>query len=129
MKLSEYFEKSKGIGVLATADPSGRVNTSLYARPHVIDGEHVAFIMTERRTYANLKANAYASYLFKEHESGVSGLRLSLKKIHEDDDQDRIQGLMRRRYGSEELGRLHLVYFHIEEMLPLISSGKLPIEA
>jgi len=127
MKLSEYFEKSRGVGVLATADASGRVNTSLYARPHVIDDEHVAFIMTERRTYANLQANPHASYLFKEHESGASGVRLSLRKTHEEDDQGRIRELMRRSHAREETGRLHLVHFHVEEILPLVSSGTVPI--
>ena len=31
MKLSEYFEKTKGIGVLATTDASGQVNQAIYA--------------------------------------------------------------------------------------------------
>jgi len=32
MKLSEYFEQAKGIGVLATADAHGKVNVAIYAR-------------------------------------------------------------------------------------------------
>lgn len=30
MKLSEYFENAKGVGVLATADAGGKVNTAVY---------------------------------------------------------------------------------------------------
>jgi hypothetical protein len=37
MKLSEYFENAKGIGVLATTDASGQVNQALYAKPHFPD--------------------------------------------------------------------------------------------
>ena len=35
--LSEYFEKTKGTGILATADAEGHVNVAVYARPHVPD--------------------------------------------------------------------------------------------
>ncbi len=31
MKLSEYFEKTQGIGVLATTDASGQVNQAIYS--------------------------------------------------------------------------------------------------
>ena len=37
MKLSEYFEHVRGIGVLATADAQGKVNVAVYARPHFLD--------------------------------------------------------------------------------------------
>ena len=33
MKLSEYFENAKGIGVLATTDLAGQVNQAIYAKP------------------------------------------------------------------------------------------------
>ena len=38
MKLSEYFEKTQGIGVLATTDASGQVNQAIYSRPHFLGG-------------------------------------------------------------------------------------------
>ena len=44
MKLSEYFEKNKGIGVLSTADSSGKVNAAIYGRPHFMDEETVALL-------------------------------------------------------------------------------------
>ena len=37
MELSRYFEQAKGIGVLATADAQGKVNSAIYARPHFLD--------------------------------------------------------------------------------------------
>jgi len=128
MKLAEYFEKKKGLGVLATADGEGHVNTAIYARPHVEDEGQLCFIMTERKTYANLQGNPHASYLFKEDGAGgVAGVRLRLRKTGEEADAERIQKLMRRRYAPEDVGNLHLVHFHVEEILPLVSSGKCPI--
>jgi len=128
MKLAEYFEQKNGLGVLATADAEGRVNTAIYARPHVEDRDNLCFIMTERKTYANLKENPHASYLFKEEGSaGADGVRLLLRKTREEADAERIKQLMRRRYAPEDVGTLHLVHFHVEEILPLVSSGKCPI--
>ncbi len=34
MNLSDYFDNTKGYGVLATADSSGKVDAAVYARPH-----------------------------------------------------------------------------------------------
>ncbi len=128
MNLSEYFEKKNGLGVLATADGEGRVNTAIYARPHVEGEAKVCFIMTERKTYANMQQNPYASYLFKEEGgSGADGVRILLRKTGEEADAERIKSLMRRRYAPEDVGTLHLVHFHVEQILPLVSSGKCPI--
>ena len=45
MSLAEYFESIKGIGVLATSDSDGNVNTAIYSRPYIIDDNTVAFSM------------------------------------------------------------------------------------
>ena len=127
MKLSEYFEKKKGLGVLATADSAGRVNTAVYARPHIEDEQNLCFIMAERKTYANIQENPHASFLFKENGEEFDGVRIILRKTREENNADRIKALMRRTYAQEDVGNLHLVHFHIEEILPLYSSGKSPI--
>jgi putative heme iron utilization protein len=126
--LKEYFESTKGTGVLATADGSGRVNTAIYARPHVGEGRNLAFIMTEKRSYANVQSNPHASYLFREEGSGYSGVRLALRKTGEEDNAERIRELMRRSYAPEDVGKLHLVHFVVEEIRPLVGSGKSPVE-
>jgi len=51
MKLDEYFESTKGRGVLATADKNGKVNLAMYARPYLMDDHTVTFIMAERLTH------------------------------------------------------------------------------
>ena len=37
MKLEEYFDLKKGVGVLSTADDEGKVDAAIYARPHFMD--------------------------------------------------------------------------------------------
>ena|GEM_PF-3646200 len=61
MGLEEYFEGNKGFGVLATAGGDGTVDVAVYARPHVVDEETVAFIMADRLSHRNLQSNPHAS--------------------------------------------------------------------
>ncbi len=35
MDLKEYFENNEGFGVLSTADEEGRVDSAVYAKPHI----------------------------------------------------------------------------------------------
>ena len=89
MKLSEYFENAKGVGVLATADDEGKVNTAIYARPHFLDPNDdntLAFIMANRLCHANVQVNPHASYLFMEEGEEYTGKRLSLTKVKEETD-------------------------------------------
>lgn len=130
MKIEEYFEKSKGVGILSTADSSGRVNSAVYARPHVTDENQVAFVMTDRKTFSNVRKNPHVSYLFKEEGSGYSGLRFSLTKIREEKSPNNVRNMVRRRYpaGKRNRDKLHVVYFNVDEVLPLLSSGTCPVK-
>ncbi len=122
MDLKEYFEKVKGIGVIATADSQGKVNAAIFSRPHVMEDGTIAFIMPERLTYHNLQSNPHAAYLFKEDGEGWKGVRLHLKKVKEEKDTELLRSLKRRRYEGDEEGR-HLVFFQVEKVLPLIGPG------
>lgn len=120
-KLQEYFENARGLGVLATADSEGKVDTALYSRPHFLEEGTLAFIMRDRLTHHNLQSNPYASYLFVENGEGTQGKRLFLKKVREEDDQERIDKLKRRK-GKDESGEaVFLVFFSVEKELPLLS--------
>lgn len=101
MKLSEYFEKNKGIGVLSTADSSGKVNAAIYGRPHFMDEETVAFIAADRLTHANLQTNPHAVYLFKE-DGRYEGQRLYLTKTREEKDSPLIDEISREKYKEIE---------------------------
>ena len=124
MKLSEYFESANGYGVLATADSAGKVDAAIYARPHFMDEETVAFIMTDRLTHQNLQSNPYAAYLFMEAGEKPSGKRLFLTKIKEEKDSDLLFAIRRKSYGDEDRKGLYLVHFKIDKVLALIGAGE-----
>lgn len=127
MDLKSYFENTKGIGVLSTADSEGNVDSALYARPHVMDDGNVALIMRDRLSHANLQSNPKAAYLFLEEGSGYKGKRFFLTKVSEEQDSEKIESLRRRSYAPDDRmhqGKVFLVYFQIDRELPLIGSGK-----
>jgi hypothetical protein len=127
MNLSEYFENTKGVGVLATADSEGKVDAAIYARPHIMEDGSIAFIMRNRLSYANVRSNPHAAYIFVEDGDGYKGKRLYLIKIREEQNSELIQEISRRSYDSdkEDLKESrYLVYFKLEKELPLIGSEK-----
>lgn len=131
MKLKDYFESAKGVGVMSTADARGQVDAAIYARPHVMDDGTLAFIMRERLTHNNITQNPYAIYLFIENAAGYKGVRLFLKKVKEDDNAELIAEMTRRCLSPEEdaaKGPKFIVYFQIEKALKLIGGESLDID-
>jgi hypothetical protein len=122
MELTEYFKNTEGFGVLATADGDGKVNSAVYARPHVMEDGSLAFIMRDRLTHKNLQSNPHATYLFKENGSGYKGKRLYLIKIREEENSPLIDTLSRRNYSSDAGTKesKFLVYFKLERERPII---------
>ncbi len=126
MDLKAYFENTRGIGVLATADSGGKVDAAIYARPHVMDDGSVAFIMLDRLTHANLQSNPHAAYLFLERSDDgkkYEGIRLFLTRTGEESDPEKIHALRRRLCPEHEQARF-LVYFKVDKILPLIGAGQ-----
>jgi hypothetical protein len=131
MQLRAYFESTKGVGVMSTADAQGKVDAAIYARPHVMDDGTIAFIMRDRLTHKNLTQNPYAIYLFIENAVGYKGARLFLKKVREDDNAELINEMTRRCLTPEEdaaKGPKFIVYFEIEKALKLIGGENLDID-
>ena len=122
MEMTEYFNNTKGFGVLATADRDGKVNSAVYGRPHVMEDGSLAFIMRDRLTHKNLQSNPHATYLFKENGSGYNGKRIYLTKIREEENTPLIDSLSRRPYPSDPESKesKFLVYFKLERERPLI---------
>ena len=127
MTLSEYFEKAKGFGVLATTDAAAQVNQAIYAKPLFLDKDDdgtCSFIMANRLTHDNVEHNPSASYLFIEEGKDFVGKRLSLVVLEEEADPEKIKAI--RRHNdlpiSEEECK-YLVQFHIEGVRPLIGNG------
>lgn len=123
MDLKQYFEDTKGIGILATADAEGKVDAAVYARPNIMEDDSLAFIMRDRLTHHNLQSNPYATYLFVEKGPGYKGKRLFLKKEREEQDTELLASLRKRQYLDEKEESKFLVFFKIEKELPLIGDG------
>jgi hypothetical protein len=129
MILSEYFENTKGVGVLATADADGIVNAAIYAAPYFLDQTDettIAMIMGDRKSHDNVRANPSAAYLFIEEGDDYLGKRLTLTKIREETDQEKIRAICRRKLTSdEEKDNIRfLVYFRIDSIRPLLGAGE-----
>ena len=126
MELKEYFEGKKGKGILATADKDGKTNLAVYAKPHFMEDDTIAFIMMDRLTHHNLQSNNSSAFLFLEDGDGYKGRRLYLTKIREEQDSELLYTLRNRKNVSEkeEDKPRFLVFFKIDKVLPLIGSGK-----
>jgi hypothetical protein len=124
MTLKAYFAAVKGRGILATADGEGKVDAAVYATPHFVDDQTVAFIMRDRLTHHNLQSNPHAAYLFMETGEGYAGKRLFLTKIREEQDSELLYKLRRKKYEDEKKEPKFLVFFRIDKVLPLIGAGK-----
>jgi hypothetical protein len=128
MDLKEYFEENRGFAVLATADSSGIVNIAVYARPHFIDENNVAFIMADRLTHHNLQSNPHAAFLFREAGGGYKGKRLHLTKVSEENNIEKVHEMRRRTKcpedGDFDKEKKFIVYFKIDKILPLVGSGE-----
>ena len=126
MKLSEYFEKRKGKGVIATSDAKGKVGMAVYARPHFVSDKTVAFIMADRLMHKNLESNPNAAFLFMEEGNRYAGKRLYLTKIKEEQNSDLIEQIRWKDAcpvdEGYKKGLRYLVYFKVNKVLPLIGA-------
>jgi hypothetical protein len=126
MTLSEYFEKKKGKGIIATSDSNGKVGMAIYARPHFINEKTVAFIMADRLMHKNLDSNPHAAYLFLEAGDRYAGKRLYLTKTKEEQGSEAIDKIRRKEScpvdEGYKRGLRFLVYFKVNKVLPLVGS-------
>lgn len=121
MSWKDYFEKAEGMGILSTADGDGHVDSAVYARPHVMDEETLAFIMRPRRSYTNLQSNPKAVYLFAERAPGYRGKRIYLEKVREMSDPQEVDQARRGAHGhGVNADEAYLVVFRITEARPLV---------
>ncbi len=126
MKLSEYFAKAKGVGVLATTDAAGQVDQAIYAKPLFLDKDDdgtCSFVMSNRLSHDNVEHNPSAAFLFLEAGDGFTGKRLSLVLVNEELDAERIKAIRRRHeLPISEEDCKYLVHFHIDGVRPLIGN-------
>ena len=122
MELKDYFESTKGVGVMATADADGKVDAAIYARPHFMEDGTIAMVMRDRLTHHNLQSNPHAAFLFIEDGPGYKGKRLFLTKVREEQDSELLRSLRRRKYKDDKGEAKFLVFFKLEKELPLIGA-------
>jgi len=122
MSLAEYFQNTKGLGVLATSDCEGNVDIAVYSRPYIIDEKTIAFSMLERLSYSNVQSNPKAAYMFAEQAEGYTGKRLHLTKTGEEKDPERIKEIKQQHTKTREPDEKvrHLIYFTIDKVRPLV---------
>jgi hypothetical protein len=122
-ELKSYFEKAKGLGVMATSDSEGKVDAAVYSRPHFMEDNTVAFIMRDRLSHHNLQSNPHAAFLFVEEGPGYIGKRLYLTKVREEENSELIDAISRREYPTSPGDNRFLVHFTIDKVLPLIGDA------
>jgi len=123
MKLSELFKKD-GRGVIATSNMQGDVNVAIYATPHVIDDETLAWGMTDARTYRNVMDNPRAAYLYMYAGPGYAGARLGLKLQKVENSGEMLDAIKVRTRDIVSPGAAaavkHVAYFTVVEVRPLV---------
>jgi hypothetical protein len=125
MDLKEYFENSEGMGTLSTADSNGNVDSAIYASPHVMSEDTVAFIMRPRLSFDNIQQNPKAVYMYIEKGPGYQGRRLYLEKTAQEENPETVNQLRRSSHGDtggEEQAKL--VYFKVTRIRPLVGDGE-----
>jgi hypothetical protein len=126
MSLTEYFDNAEGTGILATADGDGNVDLAVYGKPHMMDEETTAFIMSDRLSHKNVTSNPNAAYMFMEKGSGYKGKRLYLTMTREETDKDVIDSVRRRggKHHPRSDEKKYLVYFRINHVRPLVGDAQ-----
>jgi hypothetical protein len=115
--------KPGGRGVIGTASKDGVVNMAVYAVPHDVDDETVAWGMTDGRTWNNVRENPNASYTYFESGEGFRGARLTLS-LSRTEDSGAMLAKIRERTGATSPGNpeaiKHVAYFKVVEIRPLV---------
>jgi hypothetical protein len=123
MNLSELFT-NPGLGVMSTSSSDGKVNSAVYARPHVIDETTLVWGMTDKRTYQNLTRNRHAAFLYKTNGPGFSGVRLALELIRTEEEGELLATIKANTDVVVGPGAgaavTHAAWFRVTELRPLI---------
>jgi len=128
MNIHEYFMKTAGHGVLATADSTGKVNVAIFSRPHAIDEKTIAFIMADHLTHANLQSNPRAAFLFMEAGSEHAGKRFHLSKTKELKGSEISDPALKEKFEKAsreyEYEKLCVVHFRVDRVLAMVGEDE-----
>ncbi len=123
MNMRDFFAQD-GVGVFSTSGRDGSVNAAVYARPHIVDEATVAWGMTDGRTFANMRENPQASYIFRTGSHGYSGVRLTLKLLHIEDEGQMLATIREKTASivspAAAQAVRHVAYFTVVEIRSLV---------
>ena len=129
-QLMKMFNKQARIGVLATSNKNGEVNTAVFGSPRMIDEGTVIMAIGDNRTFGYLQENPKASFIVVEPGADPAhwgGARLylevdSLERYGELLDSFREQ--IRKTAGDQSANAIKAaVRFKITDVRPLIAPG------
>ncbi|MBE0603901.1 MAG: pyridoxamine 5'-phosphate oxidase family protein [Deltaproteobacteria bacterium] len=121
MDLKEMLEPG-GRGAFATASKAGIVNTAVYAVPHIVDHETLAWGMVEGRTWSNIRENPNASYAYFAQGEGYWGTRLTLVLSRTEESGELLEKIRERARTKSPVNPAairHVAYFKVVETRPL----------
>ncbi len=128
--VKECFATRERTNVLATSDPSGKVNVAVFGSMGMPDDETLMVMLGDNRSWENIQENPEAACLITLHGAtgmGMKGCRLYVKVRTMADDGpefDAAFGDIRARIG-EAAGMLkHLVLFDVTEARPILDFGQ-----
>ena len=120
MNLKDYFENTDGMGILSTADSQGNIDSAIYAAPHMMSEDALAFIMRPRLSLHNVQQNPKAVYMYIEKGLGYKGKRIYLEQTHLEEDSEKINLIRRKTHGGDDEADAKLVYFKVMGVRPLV---------
>jgi len=123
MDLEELFPPG-GRGVIATSALDGAVNTAVYSRPHITGPGAVAWGMTDGRTWANVRENPKAAFLYMYPGPGYAGVRVGLLLERVDDAGGMLEQVKARTAEivspAAATAVRRVAYFRVVEVRPLV---------
>ena len=114
--------KPGGKGILSTASNTGIVNTAVYAVPHIVEKDMLAWGMTDGRTWSNIQENPHAAYSYFAPGDGYWGTRFTLVLAKTEDSGEMLEAIRERARTKSPVNPAvirHVAYFKVVETRPL----------
>ena len=132
-ELMEMFNKHNRIGVLATANKSGAVNTAVFGSPRMIDDETIIMAIGDNRSYQYLQENPRASFIVVEPGDEMPQWRGARLYLEVDSFErygevlDSFREKIRKTAGSRSADAIQAaIRFKIVDVRPLIATPPPP---
>ena len=129
-ELMQMFNKQTRIGVLATSNSGGAVNTAVFGSPRMIDENTVIMAIGDNRTYQYLQENPKASFIVVEPGENPTQWRGARLYLEVDSFErygellDSFRQNIRKTAGNASADAIQAaIRFKIVDVRPLIAKG------